>query len=332
MDIPEIPINPPKEWFYRPEGGIPTDRRITIQADGRVYGYIALWNTCHVGMQGCTRPPKGSPSDYEYAHQGETLTASGELIKTAVIAGGAGHAPLDMKTANVPKYYELTGTQLMRVRYGEDENGLWFAGALWPDVQDLQVAQIRASSMSGDWRWHAAWRRSSGQFDFAGACLVNIPGFPMPADGDLADRNGVPYALAATAFMPVNETDEYVYLTPEPTTHEIQASGDNVADCNGTCSECTCGKKDEVEPTVEQTALEALGINEEDLLAAAYQLIGKKMKKKPKTIKADADVDEESDEDATESEDDLRTQVAVLQETVNQLVADKLANEILAEN
>lgn len=197
----DTPLDPPAEWFSPPDDGIPTDRRISIEQNGRVYGYIALWDTCHAGIGGCVRPPKGSPTDYEYAHQGETMTAGGEIIRTAVIGGGAGHAPMDAE--NPVEFYENSGTQLMRVRYGEDSEGLWFAGALWPDVNELDVARIRASSLSGDWRWHAAWRHTqSGGYDFAGACLVNIPGFPMPADGHIGAKAGRLQSIAASSYVP----------------------------------------------------------------------------------------------------------------------------------
>lgn len=145
------------------------------------------------------RPPKGSPSNYEYAHQGETLTDDGDVVRTAVIGGGAGHAPIDSDSATVPAFYDNSGTQLMRVRYGEDDNGLWFAGALWPDVDDLDIAKIRASSLSGDWRWHSAWRETGAGYDFAGACLVNIPGYPMPTSGNgIGDRAGRMRRIAAS--------------------------------------------------------------------------------------------------------------------------------------
>jgi hypothetical protein len=124
------------------------------------------------------------------------------LIDTAVIAGGMGHAPVDMNSALVPSYYENSGTQLMRVRYGEDANGLWFAGALWPEVDERQVAEIRASSISGDWRWHASWRKANdGSLDFSGSCLVNIPGFPMRSSSSVGDKHGRPFALAASASV-----------------------------------------------------------------------------------------------------------------------------------
>jgi hypothetical protein len=193
----DIPIKPPAEWFSPPEE-IPTDRRITITADGRVYGYIALWDTCHSGLEGCLRPPKGSPSDYGYAHQGETELEDGTIIATANIGGGAGHASLDEANAAVPSFYENTNTQLMRVRYGEDDKGLWFAGALWPDVNELDIAKIRASPISGDWRWLGSWRESESGYDFAGACFVNIPGYPMANAGDVSLTSGQMQNIAAS--------------------------------------------------------------------------------------------------------------------------------------
>lgn len=309
----KIPLSPPAAWFERPEEGIPTDKRITIEPEGRVYGYIALWNTCHVGLGGCTQPPKGSPSNYDYAHQGETLTAEGELIKTAVIAGGTTHAPVDMNTAAVPEYYENTGTQLMRVRYGEDDDGLWFAGALWPEVNDLQVAQIRASSVSGDWRFHAAWRRSGGQYDFAGSCFVNIPGFPMDSKGGINDRSGEPYAIAASSYMALALNDEYVFLE-----HDLVGADMSEKECDGTCTVCTCEKKEVVEPT------------EEEIVAASYQIVKQSMKKKKKkAIKADAVEEVEAEIEAEQSElSTLKEQVAVLQSYVDEMQAEKLLNEI----
>jgi hypothetical protein len=67
-------------------------------------------------------------------------------------------------------------------------------------VNEVDVAHIRASSLSGDWRWHAAWRQTAGGYDFAGACLVNIPGYPMPTAeaGRVAESAGRMSTLAAS--------------------------------------------------------------------------------------------------------------------------------------
>ena len=231
-----IPLKPPKEWFDHP-GDIPTDRRITIDADGRVYGYISLWDTCHAGLPGCVRPPKGSPSDYGFAHQGETETAEGEILATANIGGGAGHAPIEHGAP--PEFYENTSSQLMRVRYGEDDKGLWFAGALWPDVDEMDVAKIRASPISGDWRWMASYRASKGgQYDFAGACFVNIPGYPMHSAGNVSltagEMQNIAASLKANVATDTNGNIIAMYA-PSETFEEEPMS------CNGNCA---CGKNE----------------------------------------------------------------------------------------
>lgn len=273
-----VPLNPPAEWFQKPESGIPTDRRITIEASGRAYGYIALFNQCHTGLGGCVRPPKGSPTNYDFAHQGETITASGDIVRTAVIAGGAGHAPVDMDTAMVPAYYNNTGEEFMRVRYGEDEHGLWFAGALWPDVDELKVAKLRASALSGDWRWHASWRESSGAYDLMGACLVNIPGYSTESHGTYTGR---PFALAASAaeytenvnYITFVEGEGFKLVNPRLSeTETLQASGENQMACSGdpsNCGDCSgaCNEAKTPEALIEE--MRGLVAKHDDIVAAA---------------------------------------------------------------
>lgn len=194
----EIPLHPPASWFERP-AEIPTDRRITIEPNGRVYGYVALYDTCHAGAPGCVKPPRQSPSNFEYAHQGQTMTAEGTLVATANI-GGSGHADLKASPeAAAAHYQEHISTQMMRVRYGSDEKGIWFSGALWPDVNELDIAHILASPISGDWRWMNSWRETDAGYDFAGACLVSLPGFAMANAGEVAQAEGAMRTLAASA-------------------------------------------------------------------------------------------------------------------------------------
>lgn len=191
-----IPIHPPKSWFDHP-GSIPTDRRITITPEGRVYGYVRLHGSCHTGAAGCVTTPAKSRSNYGLAHQGRTLTAEGVEIETAVIAGGSKrHADLGITdpVAAALHYQEGVENQLMRVRYGDDENGTWFSGALWPDADELTIEKIRATPNSGDWRYV----RFEREHDLAGACLVNIPGFAMANAGDAAFSSGVMQAIAAS--------------------------------------------------------------------------------------------------------------------------------------
>lgn len=243
VDGTEIPLEPPAEWFTPPPGGIPTDRRLTIDAGGRVYGYIALWNACHVGMEGCVAPPQGSPSDYALAHTGETMTAEGELVATGNIGGSVGHAPEDLTPWDAASWYDNTATQLMRVAYGEDEHGLWYAGALWPHITDQGIAELRASSISGDWRWEAAWRNTdAGGFDYCGAVLVNAPGFPLEAAGGVSTEQGFMQSLAASAkaagFRGIVATgDTYITTISEDTTMDTTTTETATVTGGG----CGCG-------------------------------------------------------------------------------------------
>lgn len=305
----DIPLNPPIEWFS-PPSDIPTDKRFVIEPDGKVFGYVALWNTCHAGLSGCTRPPKGSPTSYEYAHQGETLTAGGEIIRTAVIAGGTGHAPIEQNSLLVPEFYENTGTQLMRVRYGEDDNGLWFAGALWPDVNDLDVARIRASSVSGDWRWHAAWRHTaSGGYDFAGACLVNIPGYPMPtAGGHVGGRAGQMKAIAASLGEGWIVTDGDEWVETE--------SGDNDM-CDGTCASATS----------ENLVISFAGDSDDEIVAAITQMMDRRKRKK--AIYADGSTEVVTPEPKPEPNAEILEFVAKVSARLDALEADNIARQLI---
>jgi hypothetical protein len=237
-----IPIHPPAAWFEHP-GEIPTDRRITIQPDGRVYGYVKLRGSCHTGMPGCVDAPDDSPSNFGFAHQGRTMTAEGSEIETAIIAGGSKrHASLDRSTdilRAAAHYQEGVENQLMRVRYGSDANGIWFAGALWPDANELDVEHIRASPNSGDWRFVSYQR----QHDFAGAVLVNIPGFAMDNAGGSRSATGNIEAIAASAGFGIDSSGNAfeLYAPVEPTVKENQM-----------CEKCD---KDKQEPVVASAVL-----------------------------------------------------------------------------
>ena len=62
-------------------------------ADGRVYGHLAAWGTCHIGYGGqCVQPPSSSNA-YKYFHSGTVETGDGPL-PVGVLTLGTGHAPI----------------------------------------------------------------------------------------------------------------------------------------------------------------------------------------------------------------------------------------------
>jgi hypothetical protein len=58
---------------------------------------------------------------------------------------------------------------------GNDEHGIWVAGAIRPGTDIHRVRELRASGqLSGD------WRRIGGQLRMVGLLAVNVPGYPVP--------------------------------------------------------------------------------------------------------------------------------------------------------
>lgn len=166
------PLAPPADWFADPGFEGPTP--LTVTDDGQVFGHLALWDTCHIGMpNGCQTAPR-SRSDYGFFHLGEIATEDGSRIPVGKITLDTGHAPLSAGKGATLRHYDDTGTGAADVRAGEDRFGIWVAGAARPDVPASTIRRLRAATISGD------WRRIEGSLELVAALAVNVPGFPVP--------------------------------------------------------------------------------------------------------------------------------------------------------
>lgn len=167
-----IPTAPPEAWFKGPALTGPT--ALVVEDDGRVYGHIAAWGTCHIGQIGkCVEPPT-SPSNYAYFRTGALRTAEGTSVAVGHLTMGTGHAgPRDSANA-AAEHYDNTGTVFADVAAGEDAYGIWVAGSLRPGITAEQVRVARSAPISGD------WRTIRGSLELVGALAVNVPGFPVP--------------------------------------------------------------------------------------------------------------------------------------------------------
>lgn len=178
-----IPDTPPREWFDDPHLEGPTP--LTVTPEGRIYGHLAAWGQCHIGMPGCFTPPR-SPSGYAMFRLGERETAEGP-VAVGQITLHANHASLNDTARRAREHYEHTGAAVADVAAGEDPYGIWIAGALRPDLEPDDLIALRAAKLSGD------WRGGGGQeLDLVAALAVNVPGFPIPrgavASGEDSDE------------------------------------------------------------------------------------------------------------------------------------------------
>lgn len=161
---------PPADWFQRPD----VDRLtpLTVTDTGRVFGHIAGWDTCHVGLPGCVTPPS-SPTGYTYFHVAEQRTAEGAVLPVGTLVAGPRHADAQLAFRAAQEHYDDPSAAVARVVAGEDKHGIWVAGWLLPGATTEALDTFRSSPVSGD------WRRVGGSLELIGVCSVNTPGFPV---------------------------------------------------------------------------------------------------------------------------------------------------------
>jgi hypothetical protein len=87
---------------------------------------------------------------------------------------GGGHAQPNLGYRAAAEHYDSTSNLGALVRAGEDEHGIWVAGALVPEADEAAVRVMRATPLSGD------WRRIGGNLEMVAALHVNTAGFPIP--------------------------------------------------------------------------------------------------------------------------------------------------------
>lgn len=179
----------PAEHFADPKLTKPTP--LTFATDGRVFGHIATWGTCHIGFGGqCVTPPR-SASQYAYFHTGEVETDAGP-VATGHLTFGTGHAGGKLSAASTLRHYDDTGTVGADVVCGEDAHGIWVSGSVREHLDPGQMRAFRAAPPSGD------WRNIGGTLELVAVLGVNTPGFPVPR---ARVASGVPLALVAAGRL-----------------------------------------------------------------------------------------------------------------------------------
>jgi len=190
------PLEPPKVWFEDP--GLTGPTHLTVTAEGRVFGHLAQWDTCHrdVQQRSCVLAPR-SRKDYAPFHLGSVLTSEGEEIMVGKIVMDTRHAGIRLSYAAAAIHYDHTGDEVAVVRAGEDSYGVWVAGSLVPEATPAKAAKLRRSPLSGD------WRGVDGNLELTAALAVNVPAFPVfSTEGDTGLA-----LVAAGQVLPVQDTE-----------------------------------------------------------------------------------------------------------------------------
>jgi 2'-5' RNA ligase len=202
-----IPDVPPAEWFAEPRD-VTANGALTITDEGRLYGYLAPSGVAHRGFRGRrVEVPMGNV-DYSRWMGGEAIVAGGARVVAGPITMNCGHMPPTASSDSTSRmeHYDNTCSVVAHAAIGENDRGVWIAGALLPGVTAEQVSRMLACRLSGDWAPHperAGWR------EFVAALLVPVPGFPMArsAPSTLKIADGALVAAAVPVQFDVLEEE-----------------------------------------------------------------------------------------------------------------------------
>jgi hypothetical protein len=165
----EVPTNPPMDWFL--PGKMTSIEPFTVHPDGRCYGLVAAWGSCHIGFADRCVPVPKSGCAYKHFRNKNVLTAEGTLVATGPIYMDTVHPNLRLVASDSQAFYADTGCGVADVALYENEFGIVAAGALRPGLSAEQVRKFRGSDVSPD------WRQLGGRLEVVGLLSVNVSGF-----------------------------------------------------------------------------------------------------------------------------------------------------------
>lgn len=146
---------------------------LTITEDGRIFGHLAGFGICHIGIADrCVMAPK-SATAYAHYRTGVTATDEGD-VNTGVLVMGTSHAGLQENAMSATRHYDNTGRGVADIATGDDKFGIWYSGRVRPEASEGDIRDLRAGMVSGD------WRMVGGKLELIAVLAVNSGGFRVP--------------------------------------------------------------------------------------------------------------------------------------------------------
>jgi hypothetical protein len=191
--------------FHIPEADRPT--KVIVDEEGRVFGHLALWDSCHDGVEGqCLVVPR--PTDnYASFNKPGVLTELG-IVETGPIFLTGGHPRKRLGDSDPVSAYGGIENAWADVRVIPGRFGPWLSGRVRPGVSDDQVYAARASRVSGHW--------VRGRLK--AIVSVNAEGYDVPGSGFSVRTEGDQVTELVASFPPcANEAE-----TPEsPVSNDV---------------------------------------------------------------------------------------------------------------
>lgn len=156
----------------------------------RVFGHVAAFGVCHVGIREACATAPTTAREYLDFHRYQA-TASGVQLPVPAGRITAGHGAMfntcsccrgndDHACNRLSAGGAIAHHDVMRavayVRAGEDEHGIWVAGIVAPEADERDLAVLGRQKVSGD------WRDIGGNLELVEVLALarEKPGFPLP--------------------------------------------------------------------------------------------------------------------------------------------------------
>lgn len=196
---------PPVEHFTNPHLVEPT--KLTVTADGRVYGHLATWDQPHIGYDGkLVYPPRNADGSYGYFRQSQVVTADGSVVPVGIITMNTGHADEMLSADAASAHYDNTGTMVAACNVGEDAIGIWLAGSMLPDVSPELRTRFSLARVSGDWRQP----KPGSSLELIAALSVPNPGFPVRQSDQLLASDRLTLAASGRVVAAEGEIRTFI--------------------------------------------------------------------------------------------------------------------------
>jgi hypothetical protein len=188
---------------------------LTVTDDGRVFGFVATHDVCHVGIPGvCTTAPYAQDG-FDRFHRYSLPGADGQPITVGRITYGNGkftkacecckgnddHACNHMSMGGAIAHHDkMSVTAYVRAWEDTENNGIVVAGVIAPKATPEGIKALARGKVSGD------WRTVGGNLELVEVLTLSRerPGFPLPR-ARMVD--GLMMALTAAGTVRVQPAD-----------------------------------------------------------------------------------------------------------------------------
>ena len=222
--------NPPEEWLYSMHDELSPDIPIIIDDQGRFSAISHEFGIEHIARPGVTNSP--SPSGNKAFHQGITITADGNPVKTGNISYGIGHAPNDVPMHLRPQIEEGKTGSPNRVklvgRCVENDKYAAVCGYVVPGTTKEEVAAMLRTPLSG------TWAKFNGKTDYYGPVFVDKPGY-LRGMNSTADDDSIRQRLKDVAkkyFTLENKQGDVVFACSGAMADNLLYGSDDMSEGN----------------------------------------------------------------------------------------------------